>query len=75
MHHVVTLIAERQKGTCPNRSLSRLAECYVPYVQGLMQNYYRTRGITGATSLFLHDRGKTVYILPSSDSTFVLLLW
>ncbi|KAJ0711976.1 hypothetical protein HanOQP8_Chr09g0329851 [Helianthus annuus] len=36
MHHVVALIAERQKGTCTNRS-----ECYVPYVQGLMQNYYR----------------------------------
>ncbi|MFS8006578.1 hypothetical protein Hanom_Chr14g01250851 [Helianthus anomalus] len=24
MHHVVALIAERQKGTCTNRSLSRL---------------------------------------------------
>ncbi|MFS7924997.1 hypothetical protein Hanom_Chr03g00279201 [Helianthus anomalus] len=25
MHHVVTLIAERQKGTCTDRSLSRLS--------------------------------------------------
>ncbi|MFS7895964.1 hypothetical protein Hanom_Chr00s003901g01716271 [Helianthus anomalus] len=49
MHHVVALIAERQKGTCTNRSLSRLLSvCYMPYVQGLMQNYYRARGLTGS---------------------------
>ncbi|MFS7973850.1 hypothetical protein Hanom_Chr09g00861501 [Helianthus anomalus] len=29
MHHVVTLIAERHRGTCINQSLSRLFEHYV----------------------------------------------
>ncbi|MFS8012949.1 hypothetical protein Hanom_Chr14g01327031 [Helianthus anomalus] len=47
MHHVMTLIAERQKGTCTNRSIL-IVECYVSYVQRLMQNYYRVRGLTGS---------------------------
>ncbi|MFS7944310.1 hypothetical protein Hanom_Chr06g00510651 [Helianthus anomalus] len=39
-----------------------------------MQNYYRAGVSVEATSLFLRSRGKAVYILPSSDPTFVLLL-
>ncbi|MFS7924423.1 hypothetical protein Hanom_Chr03g00272381 [Helianthus anomalus] len=39
-----------------------------------MQNYYRVGVSLEAASLFLRNRGKTVYILPSSDHTFVLLL-
>ncbi|MFS8003311.1 hypothetical protein Hanom_Chr13g01212521 [Helianthus anomalus] len=46
-----------------------IAECYVPNVQGLMQNYYRVGGLTGS-SLSI----PTGYILPSSDPTFALLL-
>ncbi|MFS8028850.1 hypothetical protein Hanom_Chr16g01515401 [Helianthus anomalus] len=53
-----------------------IAECYVPYVQGLMQNYYRTGGLTGSnlSNSILWGRDKAVYILPSSDPTFALLL-
>ncbi|MFS7938944.1 hypothetical protein Hanom_Chr05g00445761 [Helianthus anomalus] len=43
---------------------------------GLMQNYYRARGLAGsleAASLFLRGRGKALYILPSSDPTLALL--
>ncbi|MFS7993706.1 hypothetical protein Hanom_Chr12g01097251 [Helianthus anomalus] len=69
MHHVVALIAERQKGICTNRS-----ECYVPYVQSLMQNYYRAGGLTGSSLSILMGRGKVVYILRFSDPTFALLL-
>ncbi|MFS7907627.1 hypothetical protein Hanom_Chr01g00073541 [Helianthus anomalus] len=39
-----------------------------------MQNYYRVGVSLKATSLFLRGRGKTVYILPSSDPTLALLL-
>ncbi|MFS8007233.1 hypothetical protein Hanom_Chr14g01258591 [Helianthus anomalus] len=42
-----------------------------------MQNYYRgiePRVSLEAASLFLRDRGKVVYILPSSDPTLALLL-
>ncbi|MFS7910234.1 hypothetical protein Hanom_Chr02g00103871 [Helianthus anomalus] len=39
-----------------------------------MQNYYRAGVLLEAASLFLRGRGKTVYILPSSDPTFALLL-
>ncbi|MFS7926360.1 hypothetical protein Hanom_Chr04g00296151 [Helianthus anomalus] len=42
-----------------------------------MQNYYRAAepGVSlEAASLFLQGRGKAVYILPSSDPTFALLL-
>ncbi|MFS7955088.1 hypothetical protein Hanom_Chr07g00638501 [Helianthus anomalus] len=51
-----------------------IAECYMPYVQGLMQNYYRPGVSLEAVSLFLRGRGKTMYILPSSDTTLALLL-
>ncbi|MFS7981635.1 hypothetical protein Hanom_Chr10g00953281 [Helianthus anomalus] len=44
MHHVVTLIAERQRSTCTNWHHALIAECYVSYVQGLMQNYHRAVG-------------------------------
>ncbi|MFS8033149.1 hypothetical protein Hanom_Chr17g01566121 [Helianthus anomalus] len=47
----------------------------MPYVQGLMQNYYRVGGVSlEAASLFLRGRGKAVCILPSSDPTLALLL-
>ncbi|MFS7932328.1 hypothetical protein Hanom_Chr04g00366591 [Helianthus anomalus] len=46
----------------------------MPYVQGLMQNYYRAGVSLEAASLFLTGRGKVVYILPSSDPTLALLL-
>ncbi|MFS7922612.1 hypothetical protein Hanom_Chr03g00251101 [Helianthus anomalus] len=59
MHHVVALIAERQKDKCTNRSLSRLLSIMVSLK---------------ADSLFLRGRGKTFYTLPSSDPTFALLL-
>ncbi|MFS7960899.1 hypothetical protein Hanom_Chr08g00708451 [Helianthus anomalus] len=59
MHHVVALIAERQKGTCTSRLLSRLLSSGVSLK---------------AASLFLLGRGKVVYILPSSDPTLALLL-
>ncbi|MFS7933347.1 hypothetical protein Hanom_Chr04g00378651 [Helianthus anomalus] len=39
-----------------------------------MQNYYRVGVSLEAVSLFLRGRGKTVYILPSSDPTSALLL-
>ncbi|MFS7982997.1 hypothetical protein Hanom_Chr11g00969351 [Helianthus anomalus] len=72
MHHELALIAERKGGTCINRHLSRLLSVYVPYVQGLMQNYYRARGVVSleAASLFPRGRGKVVYIYP----TLALLL-
>ncbi|MFS7962180.1 hypothetical protein Hanom_Chr08g00723641 [Helianthus anomalus] len=42
----------------------------MPYVQGLMQNYYRAMGLTGSSlSIPL-----AVYILPFSDPTLALLL-
>ncbi|MFS7904354.1 hypothetical protein Hanom_Chr01g00035061 [Helianthus anomalus] len=49
-----------------------MAECYVPYVQGLMQNYYRAGGSHWKQPL--RGRVKVVYILPSSDLTLALLL-
>ncbi|MFS7909131.1 hypothetical protein Hanom_Chr01g00091161 [Helianthus anomalus] len=49
MHHVVALIAERQGGTCTNRQLSQLLSVMYPYVQGLMQNYYRAGGLIGSS--------------------------
>ncbi|MFS8024595.1 hypothetical protein Hanom_Chr16g01465031 [Helianthus anomalus] len=55
-------------GFCP------IAECYVPYVQGLMQNYYRVGVLLEVVSLFLRGRGKSVYILPYSDPILALLL-
>ncbi|MFS7907907.1 hypothetical protein Hanom_Chr01g00077021 [Helianthus anomalus] len=51
-----------------------IAKCYVPYVQGLMQNYNRAGGLTGNSLSILRGRGKAVYILPSSDPTLALLL-
>ncbi|MFS7978296.1 hypothetical protein Hanom_Chr10g00913841 [Helianthus anomalus] len=48
MHHVVALIAKRQGSTCTNWPFCLIVECYVPYVQGLMQNYYRAGGHTGS---------------------------
>ncbi|MFS7961525.1 hypothetical protein Hanom_Chr08g00716161 [Helianthus anomalus] len=39
-----------------------------------MQNYHRVGVSLEAASLFLQGRGKTVYILPSSDPTLSLLL-
>ncbi|MFS8035222.1 hypothetical protein Hanom_Chr17g01590521 [Helianthus anomalus] len=39
-----------------------------------MQNYYQAGVSLEAASLFLRDRGKVVYILPSSDLTFALIL-
>ncbi|KAJ0787712.1 hypothetical protein HanOQP8_Chr02g0085361 [Helianthus annuus] len=80
MHHVVALIAERQGGTCTNQLLSQtfvpIAECYVPYVQGLMQNYYRAGGLTGS-SLMSKTRGvvtrEAIYYGPT-DSSFKTLL-
>ncbi|MFS7956640.1 hypothetical protein Hanom_Chr07g00656931 [Helianthus anomalus] len=60
MHHVVALTAKRQKTTCTNRLLSRLfVECYVSYVQGLMQNYYRVGGLT--RSNFSISKGSTSF--------------
>ncbi|MFS7928308.1 hypothetical protein Hanom_Chr04g00319231 [Helianthus anomalus] len=45
------------------------------YVQGLMQNYHRAVGLTGSNlSISTGYRGKTVYILPSSDPTLAMLL-
>ncbi|MFS7914052.1 hypothetical protein Hanom_Chr02g00148851 [Helianthus anomalus] len=52
-----------------------IVECYVSYVQGLMQNYYRVSGLTrNNISILTECIGKVVYILPSSYSTLVLLL-
>ncbi|MFS7982101.1 hypothetical protein Hanom_Chr10g00958781 [Helianthus anomalus] len=39
-----------------------------------MQNYYRVGVSLEAASLFIRGKGKSVYILPSSDPTFALLL-
>ncbi|MFS7968783.1 hypothetical protein Hanom_Chr09g00801561 [Helianthus anomalus] len=39
-----------------------------------MQNYYRAGGLIGSSLSIPTDRGKTVYILPSSDPTFALPL-
>ncbi|MFS7914877.1 hypothetical protein Hanom_Chr02g00158731 [Helianthus anomalus] len=74
MHHVVALIAVGQKGTCTNRILSRLLSVMCLMSQGLMQNYYRAGVSLEAASLSLRGRGKVVYILPSIDPTFALLL-
>ncbi|MFS7933550.1 hypothetical protein Hanom_Chr04g00381141 [Helianthus anomalus] len=52
-----------------------IGKCYVPYVQGLMQNYNRAVGLTGSSLSILRSRGKAVYyILPSSDPPLALLL-
>ncbi|MFS7950770.1 hypothetical protein Hanom_Chr07g00587121 [Helianthus anomalus] len=51
-----------------------IAECYVPYVQGLMQNYNRAGVSLKAASLFLWGRGKAVYISLFTDPIFALLL-
>ncbi|MFS7934179.1 hypothetical protein Hanom_Chr05g00388561 [Helianthus anomalus] len=72
MHHVVALIAKRQRGTCTNRHLSQLLS--VTYVQGLMQNYNRVGCLIGSSLSILTGRGKAIYISPSSDPTLVLLL-
>ncbi|MFS8013447.1 hypothetical protein Hanom_Chr14g01333081 [Helianthus anomalus] len=73
MHHVVALIAERQGGTCTNQSVS-IAECYVPYVQGLRQNYYRA-GVYRKQPLYSYGvEIRFVYILPSSDPSPTLAL-
>ncbi|KAJ0544944.1 hypothetical protein HanIR_Chr08g0344111 [Helianthus annuus] len=39
-----------------------------------MQNYYRAGGLIGSRLSIPTGRGKAVYILPSSDRTFALLL-
>ncbi|MFS7888385.1 hypothetical protein Hanom_Chr00s000001g01594381 [Helianthus anomalus] len=39
-----------------------------------MQDYYRAGVSLEAASLFIQGRGKAVYILPSSDPIFALLL-
>ncbi|MFS7926358.1 hypothetical protein Hanom_Chr04g00296131 [Helianthus anomalus] len=39
-----------------------------------MQNYYRAGGLIGSSLSIPTGRGKAVYILPSSDPTFALLL-
>ncbi|MFS7902960.1 hypothetical protein Hanom_Chr01g00017931 [Helianthus anomalus] len=49
-----------------------IIECYMSYVQGLMQNYSRVGVSLEAASLFL--LGKVVYILPSLHPTLALLL-
>ncbi|MFS8024296.1 hypothetical protein Hanom_Chr16g01461571 [Helianthus anomalus] len=51
-----------------------IAECYVSYVQGLMQNYSRVGSLTGNSLSTPTGRGKVVYVLPFSDPTFALLL-
>ncbi|MFS7911000.1 hypothetical protein Hanom_Chr02g00112801 [Helianthus anomalus] len=71
MHHAMSLIAERQGVHAP---IGLFVESYVPYVQGLMQNYYGTGVSLEATSLFLRGESKTVYILLSLEPTLVLLL-
>ncbi|MFS7891575.1 hypothetical protein Hanom_Chr04g00315461 [Helianthus anomalus] len=47
-----------------------IAKCYVPYVQGLMHNYYRVGGLTGSILSIESE----VYILHSADPTLALLL-
>ncbi|MFS8004277.1 hypothetical protein Hanom_Chr13g01223871 [Helianthus anomalus] len=74
MYHVVVLIAERLKNTCTNQFLSPIIDCYVSYVQGLMQNYNRAGSLTKSTLSISMGRGKVVYTLSSSDHTLVLLL-
>ncbi|MFS7983711.1 hypothetical protein Hanom_Chr11g00977721 [Helianthus anomalus] len=49
MHHVVALIAERQKGTCTNRSLSRLPSPLVGrgtiyFLEMLKESFYGRGG-------------------------------
>ncbi|MFS8017129.1 hypothetical protein Hanom_Chr15g01376691 [Helianthus anomalus] len=48
MDYVVALIAERQKGTCTNRSLSRLLSVMCLMSKSLVQNYYRVGCLTGS---------------------------
>ena len=72
MHHVVALIAKRQGVHAPIEFVP-IAKCYVPYVQGLIQNHIEPGVSLEAASLFSGDRGKAVYILPSSDPTLALL--
>ena len=74
MHHVVALIAKRQGVHAPI-GLVLICECYVPYVQGLMQNHHRAGGLTGSSLSIRTNRGKAVYILPSSDPTIVYYWW
>ncbi len=72
MHHVVTLIAKRQRGDAPIGFVP-MAKCSVPYVQGLIPNHIEPGVSLEAASLFPRVRGKAVYILPSSDPTLALL--
>ncbi|MFS7955998.1 hypothetical protein Hanom_Chr07g00649401 [Helianthus anomalus] len=74
MHHVVVLIAERQKGTCTNRPLSQLLSVMCLWSKALCKTTIEPRISLEAASLFLQGRCKAVYILPSSDPTLALLL-
>ncbi|MFS7923912.1 hypothetical protein Hanom_Chr03g00266431 [Helianthus anomalus] len=74
MHHVVAFIAERQKGTCTNRSLSRLLSVMCLMFKAQCKTTIEPRVSLETTSLFLWGRCKTVYILPFLDSTLALLL-
>ncbi|MFS7934641.1 hypothetical protein Hanom_Chr05g00393991 [Helianthus anomalus] len=71
MHHVVALIAERQRGTCTNQlsAFVPIVECCEPCKTTIEP------GVSlEAAFLYLQGRGKVVYILPSSDPTLALLL-
>ncbi|MFS7920891.1 hypothetical protein Hanom_Chr03g00230211 [Helianthus anomalus] len=74
MYHVVALIAERQKGTCTNRSLSRLLSVMCLMSKASCKTTIEPGVSLEAVSLVLKGRGKVVYILPSLDPTFALLL-
>ncbi|MFS7965295.1 hypothetical protein Hanom_Chr09g00760601 [Helianthus anomalus] len=74
MHHVVALIAERQKGTCTNWHLSSLLSVMCLVSKALCKTTIKSGVSLEAVSLFLRGRGKAVYILPSSGPTLALLL-
>ncbi|MFS7947818.1 hypothetical protein Hanom_Chr06g00552671 [Helianthus anomalus] len=74
MHRVMALIAERQKGTCTNRPLYRLLSVMCIVSKTLCKTTIEPGVSLEAVSLFLRGRGKSVYILPSSDFSLALLL-
>ncbi|MFS7939743.1 hypothetical protein Hanom_Chr05g00455511 [Helianthus anomalus] len=61
-------------GTCANRLLSQLLSAMCLMSKALCKTTTEPGVSLEATFLFLQVRGKTVYILPSSDPTLALLL-
>ncbi|MFS8016581.1 putative fructose-bisphosphate aldolase [Helianthus anomalus] len=73
MHHVVTLIAERQKGKCTNRPLSRLLSVKCLVSKSSCKTTMELGVSLEVVSLFLRGRGKrTVVSIPNGPSALAV---